>query len=140
MLGPHLLVAPVYTDSVVRDGIFLPSDPFTPGAKAPAPSGPTPWFDWWTGTAMAGNTTYDNVSAPLDTLPLYVKGGAIIPLWPVGINYFNEVAHDPLSVELWPHGHSVFTLYVAMVFCCCCCLVLVLRSVCPRRVPFVFPP
>ena len=60
---------------------------------------------------MAGNMTYDNFSAPLDTLPLFVRGGAIIPLWPLGMNYFDEVKHDPISLELWPHGNTSFTLY-----------------------------
>ena len=60
---------------------------------------------------MAGNATLDNFSAPLDTLPLFVRAGAIIPLWPLGINYFDEFPHDPMSLELWPHGNTSFTLY-----------------------------
>lgn len=96
MSGEWLLVAPVYDDRTVRDGIFLPAG--------------TQWVDWWDGTLRNGGTTLDGYDCPLDKLPLFVRAGAIVPLWPP-MNYFDEKPHDPISLELWPQGSSLFTLY-----------------------------
>ena len=97
MSGPALLVAPVYTQgAVTRDGIYLPA-----GAA---------WADYWDGTLYAGGSTLDGYPAPLETLPLFVRAGAIVPLAPP-MNYFDEKPWDPLFLELWPTGNSSFVLY-----------------------------
>ena len=97
MSGEYLLAAPVYTlGAVTRDGIYLPA-----GAQ---------WVDWWTGGLYAGNQTLDGYDAPLSILPLFVRAGAIVPLWPP-MNYPGEVAADPMYLELWPAGNTSFELY-----------------------------
>mmetsp|Transcript_24891 Transcript_24891/g.51444 ORF Transcript_24891/g.51444 Transcript_24891/m.51444 type:complete len:386 (-) Transcript_24891:217-1374(-) len=101
MAGEWLLVAPVYSPELKRDGIYFPS-----GAD---------WFDWWSGELMTkagatNGTTLDSYDAPLDILPLFVRSGAIIPLWPAD-NYFDETLHDSLSLDIWPQGDSSFVLY-----------------------------
>ncbi len=66
MVGPDLLVAPV----------------FEPGArtrKVNLPRAPHGWFDWWTGTHHAGGGRTVEVAAPLHRLPLFVRGGALVP-------------------------------------------------------------
>ncbi|MDQ0994039.1 TIM-barrel domain-containing protein [Streptomyces sp. V3I7] len=67
--GPDFLVAPVYSDTDVRGGIRLPKGT---------------WTDYWTGRMYQGPTTVNGYSAPLDTLPVFVRGGAIIPMCPKG--------------------------------------------------------
>ena len=67
MTGSALLVAPVYENTTTRDGIYLPAGE---------------WFDYWSGETMDGNTTIDGYSAPLEILPVFVKAGSIIPMWP----------------------------------------------------------
>jgi alpha-D-xyloside xylohydrolase len=62
--GDALLVAPV----VVRDQRSR-LVPFPPGV----------WFDWWTGAPIEGGQAR-MVPAPLDTLPLYLRAGGIVPL------------------------------------------------------------
>lgn len=95
--GEYILVAPVFQGgAVTRDGIYLPNG--------------TQWADYWDGTLYEGAQTLDNYSAPLDILPMFVKVGAIIPMWPE-LNYFNEGPWDPMYLELWPSGNSTFTLY-----------------------------
>jgi hypothetical protein len=95
--GPSLLAAPVYTGgAVTRDGIYLPAG--------------TVWVDWWNGTRYAGGQTLDGYSAPLDVLPIFVRAGAIVPMWPA-MNYFNAAPADPMYVEVWPSGNSSFSLY-----------------------------
>ncbi|WP_412542737.1 glycoside hydrolase family 31 protein [Longispora sp. K20-0274] len=93
--GDSFLVAPVVTNTTTRDGIYLPAGT---------------WTDYWTGTVYQGPTTLNGYSAPLDTLPLFVKGGAIVPMWPQ-MNYTGEKPVDTLTYDLYPRGNSSFTLY-----------------------------
>ena len=97
MGGEWLLAAPVYTaGAVTRDGIYLPAN--------------TTWVDWWDGARYAGGQTLNAYPAPLSKLPLFVRAGAIVPLWP-DTRFFNDTPHDPMYLELWPAGNSVFNLY-----------------------------
>ena len=97
MSGASLLVAPVYEEgAVTRDAIYLPNGSL--------------WVDWWDGSRYAGGQTLDGYAAPLDKLPLFVRAGAIIPLWPE-MNFFNASAADPMFLELWPAGESEYSLY-----------------------------
>jgi len=64
LFGDDLLVAPVVEQGATdRDVIF-------PDGK---------WISWWTGDIVVGPKT-ENVSAPLDFLPLYLKQSGIVPL------------------------------------------------------------
>ena len=69
-------------------------------------------YDWWDGTVFEGNATLDGYFAPLDKLPLFVKAGSIIPLWPE-MNYFDEKPHDPITFEIFPGANfsTTYTLY-----------------------------
>ena len=48
-------------------------------------------------TNASGGTVIDGYDAPLRKLPLFVKAGAIIPMWPEML-YFNEKPHDPITL------------------------------------------
>jgi alpha-glucosidase len=97
LLGEDLLVAPVFTDSDVRDGIYLPEGR---------------WIDYWNGTVYEGGRVLDGYSAPLDTLPLFVRAGAVLPMGPEGYRNAAEVPADaPVSLDVYPSGESSFTLY-----------------------------
>jgi alpha-glucosidase (family GH31 glycosyl hydrolase) len=95
MSGDWFLVAPVYRNTSTRDGIYLPAGD---------------WIDFWDDTVRTGPMTLDGYDAPLDTLPLFVKSGAIVPMWPPML-YFNEKPHDPMTLALYPDGNTTFTLY-----------------------------
>jgi len=98
MAGPYLLVAPVYVPlavSGVRDGIYLP---------------PGRWVDFWTGDVHEGRRTLDGYPAPLETLPLFVRAGAILPMWPEAQPRGRPVA-EPLTLEIYPSGNTSFSLY-----------------------------
>ena len=98
MAGPWLLAAPVFDASTIRRDVFLPGAATT-----------TMWFDYWGGSPYPGNSTID-FPAPLDTLPLFVRSGAIVPTWPP-MNHFDAAPHDPIILELWPDGNTSFQLY-----------------------------
>jgi len=95
MSGPWFLVAPVYEDATTRSGIYLPAGQ---------------WIDYWDGTVYKGPQTLNNYPAPIDKLPVFVKSGAIIPMWPEML-YFNQKAHDVITFDIYPAGNSSFTLY-----------------------------
>jgi len=95
MNGEYILVAPVYKSEAKRDSIYLPKGT---------------WYDYWTGEARNGDTWLNNYPAPLDKLPLFVKAGAIIPMYPQ-MNYDGEKKTDTLTLALYPHLKSTFDLY-----------------------------
>lgn len=95
MAGDAFLVAPVVSDTELRDGIYLPAGT---------------WTDYWTGRVYQGPLTLNGYAAPLDRLPLFVKGGSIVPMWPQ-MNYTGEKPVSTLTYDLYPRGASSFTLY-----------------------------
>ncbi|MER7395361.1 TIM-barrel domain-containing protein [Streptomyces sp. NPDC000151] len=96
LAGSDFLVAPVYKDSDTRDGIYLPKGT---------------WTDYWTGKKYHGPTTVNGYHAPLDTLPLFVRDGAIVPMWPQGTTSYKTRDRHELGWDLYPKGHSGYTLY-----------------------------
>lgn len=62
LVGDHLLVAPVVTRGQREREVVFPRGR---------------WFDWWTGETREGVVT---VPAPLETLPLFVRAGGIVPM------------------------------------------------------------
>ncbi|WP_371680292.1 TIM-barrel domain-containing protein [Streptomyces sp. NBC_01276] len=95
MAGDSFLVAPVVSDTSVRDGIYLPAGT---------------WTDYWTGRTYAGPGWLNGYQAPLDTLPLFVKGGAVVPMWPQ-MNHTGEKPVSTLTYDVHPRGNSTFSLY-----------------------------
>lgn len=94
--GEHFLVAPVYQDTTERKDIYLPEGT---------------WIDYWSGRTYEGPTTIDTYGAPLDTLPLFVKAGAAVPMWPGIRSYRDRTAGSPLAWDVYPQGDTSFTLY-----------------------------
>jgi hypothetical protein len=98
MAGPFFLVAPVYkplSESGVRNGIYLPAGQ---------------WIDYWNGSIVSGPITINHYPVPLDILPVFVRGGAIIPMWP-DMQYPGERSANPLTLDVYPSGNSTFQLY-----------------------------
>lgn len=95
MNGEWLLIAPVYKSEGKRDSIYLPEGK---------------WFDYWNGKMYEGNQWLNNFSAPLEKLPVFVKNGAILPMYPY-MNYDGERKADTLTLEIYPYQKSSFELY-----------------------------
>ena len=95
LLGKDFLVAPVYKPEDIRDSIYLPSGT---------------WIDFWDGTRFQGNTTLMDYPAPLDKLPLFVRSGAIIPMYQQ-MMYSWERPADTLTLNIYPSGKSEYTMY-----------------------------
>lgn len=95
MNGEWLLIAPVYKSEGKRDSIYLPDGK---------------WFDYWNGKVYEGKQWLNNFSAPLEKLPVFVKNGAILPMYPL-MNYDGERKADTLTLEIFPYEKSSFELY-----------------------------
>jgi hypothetical protein len=88
------LIAPVTQAGVTSWRVYLPEGE---------------WVDYWTDKIYSGGTTI-SADAPLETLPLFVKKGAIVPLQNV-MNYTDEFPLDTLTLAIYPAPRSSFTLY-----------------------------
>lgn len=98
MSGPAFLVAPVYTNTTTRSDIYLP------GGE---------WIDFNTEDRLHGPATLPPYPVPIDTLPVFVKGGAIVPLGPA-MNHWGQQPLDPVTLALYPSAqapHTSFALY-----------------------------
>ncbi|MGA2300825.1 MAG: TIM-barrel domain-containing protein [Candidatus Acidiferrum sp.] len=92
--GSSMLVAPVVEKGATTRQVYLPR-----GA----------WYDFWTGERLDGGR---EISRPIDleTLPLYVRAGSILPLGPVK-QFTAEKVDEPLSVSIYPGADASFLLY-----------------------------
>ena len=95
LLGQSFLVAPVWKPEAKRDSIYLPQGN---------------WIDYWDGKIYNGKQWLNNYDAPLDKLPLFVKAGSIIPMYPA-MNYDGEKPLDTLTLDIYPSGKTVYQLY-----------------------------
>lgn len=97
LAGDDLLVAPIYSDTSVRDGIYLPEGN---------------WIDYWSGRLYSGKQTLNGYKAPLDTLPLFVRAGAIVPMFPTGtLDWTQGKKAGQLDLDIYPQGTSTFLNY-----------------------------
>ena len=65
LLGPDLLVAPVTAPGITARQVYLPAGD---------------WYDWHTGERVGGQR-FVTAATPMERIPLYARGGAVIPMW-----------------------------------------------------------
>ena len=94
MFGPALLVSPVTDPGVDRRRVYLPN---------------ANWVNFWTGERQSGGK-FVLVAAPLETLPLLVRSGSIVPMGPA-MEYTGQNPEDPIELRIYPGADADFTLY-----------------------------
>jgi alpha-glucosidase len=94
MFGSEILVAPVVDEGSTQRKVYLPAGG---------------WIDFWSEAAYVG-PRWIEVSAPIDTLPLFVRQGGIIPCGP-DVQYSSQSVLDPLTIEIYRGADRSFTLY-----------------------------
>ena len=67
------------------------------------------WFDFWSGKRYNGGVSV-TVETPLNRVPMFVRGGSIIPLAPE-MQYVGEKSWQQLDVFVYPGSDGKFTLY-----------------------------
>jgi alpha-glucosidase (family GH31 glycosyl hydrolase) len=94
LFGPSLLVAPVFEQGAKGRKVYLPAGG---------------WYDFWKGDLVQGGTTVF-AEAELETLPLYVRAGAIVPTGPVK-QYAAEPSSEPLRLTVYPGADGQSSVY-----------------------------
>jgi len=95
MFGPYIMVSPVTLPSIREKDVYLPSDEY--------------WYDFWTGEKLEGGRTTD-VKVSLGTIPLFVRGGAVLPL--LGKDVSNAMEDwDVLHLRIYPGKDGYFEIY-----------------------------
>jgi len=94
MFGPGFLVAPVTEQGATSRQVYLPVG--------------TDWYNFWTNERLKGGQTI-TVAAPIDTLPLFVRAGSIIPLGAAVENTHQAQAIE--RVRVYPGADANFTIF-----------------------------
>jgi len=66
------------------------------------------WYNFWTNERFEGGQTI-TVSSPIDTIPLFVRAGSILPLGSAIEN--TEQKQDIAKIRIYPGGDGAFSLY-----------------------------
>jgi alpha-glucosidase/alpha-D-xyloside xylohydrolase len=92
--GRSLLIAPVLEKGAVMRQVYLPRGN---------------WYDFWTGERVEGGR---EIGRPVDleTMPIYIRAGSILPLGPVK-QHTGEKVDRPLSLSIYPGADASFLLY-----------------------------
>jgi alpha-D-xyloside xylohydrolase len=94
MFGPAFLVAPVTEQGATSRTVYLPAG--------------TDWYNYWTNERVHGGEAIQ-VSAPIDTLPLFVRAGSVLPLGET-----IESTKQPQEIarlRVYPGADAEFVLY-----------------------------
>jgi alpha-glucosidase (family GH31 glycosyl hydrolase) len=92
--GRDILVSPVVEKGATTRRLYLPAGK---------------WFDFWTNQVVDGGREIDR-SVDLETMPLHVRAGAIVPFAPVR-QYVDEPVAAPTTITVYPGADGAFTLY-----------------------------
>ena len=92
--GRDILVAPVVEKGATSRQVYLPRGS---------------WYDFWTGERLEGGREISR-AVDLETMPLFVRAGAIFPLGPIK-QYTGEKVDEPISVTVYPGADGSFLLY-----------------------------
>jgi alpha-glucosidase len=93
MFGPDLLVAPKQQDTAGGYDVTFPSGI---------------WYDYWSGQQVQGSRL--RVDPTISELPVYVRGGAIVPKAPV-VQNVDETPRGPLELDVYAGPDCRGSLY-----------------------------
>ena len=88
MLGPSLLVAPVFNEEG-RCRVYLPAGR---------------WYDFWTNEVSTG-PAHLHLEVPLERIPLFVREDSILPLAPA-MDYVGQRPWEPIQLDVRVSSHA----------------------------------
>ncbi len=94
MFGPAFLVAPVTEQGATERTVYLPAG--------------CDWYNYWTKERIKGGRTI-TANAPIDTLPLFVRAGSIVPLGSAVES--TKEKQTIASVQVYPGANASFALF-----------------------------
>jgi alpha-glucosidase len=115
LLGPKLLIAPPpFAETIDAYAVSLPKGL---------------WYDFWTGQKVGAQPSAPSIvdianagsgatfpappriHPPLDTMPVYVRGGSILPTQPL-IQNMDEIPNGPLELHVYPGPQCGGSIYL----------------------------
>ena len=94
MFGPALMPCPVCEYKARSRDVYLPEGV---------------WYDFYTEEKLEGGVPIE-ADAPYERIPLFVRGGSILPLGPE-MQWSDEKPADPIELRIYPGADAFFTLY-----------------------------
>jgi alpha-glucosidase/alpha-D-xyloside xylohydrolase len=94
MFGDSLLVAPVLEPNARERKVYLPNGV---------------WWDFWTGERVQGGQIFTRW-LDLDTIPVYVKAGTVLPTGPVK-QFAIEPSTEPVKFTIYPGTDGQISFY-----------------------------
>jgi alpha-glucosidase len=82
LFGTDLLVAPVIAPGTTSRQVYLPAGD---------------WYDWHSDEVTSG-PTFVVADTPMDRIPIYARGGAVVPMWPTVPD--STSGHHPEAIDL----------------------------------------
>lgn len=98
--GDDILVSPVLEENSTDVSIYLPEGVF---------------YDWWTLEQVIGTGSWINISdVAFDSIPLHIRGGAILPLRAESANTTTELRKQDFVIWIAPNasGQATGSLYL----------------------------
>lgn len=96
MLGPSLMVAPVYEYKARSRRVYLPKGRI--------------WYDFYTGHRYMGGQTLEKADAPYGRIPLYVPSGSIL-VTGEPLQYTAGMKSDTLTIHIYQGTNGAFTYF-----------------------------
>lgn len=96
-LGDALYIVPVHHAGQKSRSLYLP---------------PGRWYSLWNDSPAPVADSETQVPTPMERIPVFVRGGFVVPRWPVQ-QYVGELEVPPCSLELWwaPDTEAQSSLY-----------------------------
>ncbi|WP_082911307.1 glycoside hydrolase family 31 protein [Pedobacter psychrophilus] len=82
--GDKILVCPILDEGATSRNVYMPKGN---------------WYDYWTHEMYEGGQEH-LIQAPLDSMPIFVKAGSVIPEYPV-MQHTNEIEIDELKFQIY---------------------------------------
>jgi len=95
MFGNSIMVCPVTAPDLRQMLVYFPAE--------------TEWYDFWTGGKTSGGES-QNVPISTDHIPLFVKSGTILPLYPPD-SPLSDSLKAIIELRIYPGSDGAITLY-----------------------------
>ena len=96
MFGPAIMVNPVFTYKAREREVYFPAN--------------TVWYDFFSGKVASQGAETKVCAAPYERIPLFVRGGSIIPFGPA-IEYTQQKKADVIRLYVYQGADGEFSLY-----------------------------
>jgi len=92
--GDKIMVCPVLEQGAISRIVYLPKGK---------------WYNFWTNELLEGEKEHD-VEAPIESMPLFVKAGSVIPEYPV-MQYVGEKHIDEVMLNVYYSDYEVNSFF-----------------------------